>query len=202
MRMYTLEEGKRMVRAARKAVKSYVSSHRFDRTEADRHAFGLDKRHGVFVTIAHYPTMEVRGSMGFVSAEQPLGREVVDAAVAAASQDPRYVPVSHLELEHIVIEACVVGRTEPVRSIGAAGPVGGISRADGLYIEYGFNRGVLLPTAVGTGWPAEKMLDRLCANAGLPEHAWRRHGVEIFRFGAQAFRETEPDGDVEEIKLG
>jgi uncharacterized protein (TIGR00296 family) len=202
MRAYNLEDGKRLVRVARKTIEGYISSAIFDRAELDKYAFGFEQKHGIFVTIANYPTFEVRGSMGFVLSDLPVSRLIVDAAISAAAFDPRYIKLSKLELEDIVIEICVLSKLTQVKEKNLELIKKEIEESEGFYLEYGFKKSILLPTSMAFGWSIEDKLRNLCTQAGLIQDFWKQKDVKIFKFEAQAFREIEPNKEIEEIKLG
>jgi uncharacterized protein len=199
---YSLSEGELLVRAARNAMELYLTSSNFRREAAEMGLSGFGRRHGVFVTIYHYPTRTLRGCIGFTEGVKPLGKLIVDAAVSAATEDPRFVPLSPPEFGHIVIEVSLL--TEPEKISGDPSEIRKQVRIgkDGLMIEYGYNRGLLLPiVAVEEGWGAEEFLDNVCIKAGMAKQTWRQRGVSLYRFSAQVFAETEPRGRVTEVRL-
>jgi uncharacterized protein (TIGR00296 family) len=60
---------------------------------------------------------------------------------------------------------------------------------DGLVVEQGHRRGLLLPqVATERGWTPEQFLRQTCVKAGLPPDAWRR-GASVYRFEADVFGE-------------
>ncbi len=160
------------------------------------------QKHGVFVTLYHYPTKTLRGCIGFSEGIGEVRKLLVEAAVAAATEDPRFVPISHLEFEHMVIEVSVL--TKPERIHGNAEQVKKqvkIGR-DGLVIEYGYHKGLLLPIVpVEERWSIPMFLDNVCLKAGLPEHTWMHGTAVLYKFSTQVFRETAPNGNVEEVML-
>ncbi|VVB76698.1 Uncharacterised protein [uncultured archaeon] len=202
MKTYSLHEGELLVKAARNAIEIFVGSAEFRREAVEKGIEELDQKHGVFVTIYHYPTRTLRGCIGFTEATEPVKRMIVDAAIAAATEDPRFVPVSHLEFDHITIEVSVLSKAE--RMAGSPDEIKDqikIGR-DGLVIDYGYHRGLLLPAVpVEEGWGAEEFLDNLCTKAGLKQHVWKQRGVALSRFSTQVFAEAEPRGRVRELRL-
>src|SRR5665647_1777002 len=68
-----------------------------------------DKR-GVFVTLTK--AGELRGCIGFPYPVMPLGDAIEDAAVAAATGDPRFPPVRRDELSSVRVEVTIL--TVPV----------------------------------------------------------------------------------------
>lgn len=202
MDFYSVDDGAKLVAAARNAIELYIGSKEFRKEAILRTIQGFTQKHGVFVTLYHYPTMSLRGCIGFSDPVGELKELLVEASIAAAADDPRFVPVSHVELEHLAVEVSVLTRPEPLR--GNADSVKRRIRIgrDGLIIEYGYNKGLLLPiVAAEERWSVPKFLDEVCIKAGLPEHTWRTSNAQLFKFSAQVFRETEPKGRVEEIRL-
>jgi len=49
----------------------------------------FNEKAGVFVTIDHYPTMSLRGCIGYSRAIGPVKRLLVDAAIAAGNRRPK-----------------------------------------------------------------------------------------------------------------
>jgi uncharacterized protein (TIGR00296 family) len=202
MKVYSLEEGKKLVKAARIAIELYLKSPYFDKKVVEREISSFKEEHGVFVTIEHYPTKELRGCIGFIKAPGPIKSSLIDAAIAAATEDPRFVSMSHRELEDVTIEVSILSKPEPItgspEEIKKQVKVG----RDGLIIEYGFYSGLLLPiVAVEQGWDSEEFLKNVCIKAGLSPHMWRQNGVSLYRFETQVFREEKPNGEIEEIKM-
>ncbi len=201
---YTLEQGKKLVKAARYSIELFIRSPHFERKHIERTIEEMNAKEGVFVTIEHYPTRELRGCIGFPNPIGPLNSSVVEASIAAATEDPRFVPVSHVELEDIVVEVSVLSKMELVKgstpeSIKRKIKVG----RDGLFLEYGYYSGLLLPiVAVQEHWNTEEFLENVCMKAGLARHMWRQSGIQLYKFTTQVFREKEPNGEVEEVLLG
>ena len=200
MGFYSIEEGMKLVRAARNAIELHIRSPHFRRGMLEKELAGFGEGHGVFVTLSHYPTGSLRGCIGFPNPTAPLRRTLVDAALAASSVDPRFVPVSHEELERLLVEVSIL--SEPLAIKGTPEDIlNGIKVGrDGLIIEYGYHSGLLLPiVAVEEEWNAEEYLENLCIKASLPIHAWRQGSARLYRFTAQVFRELSPHGPIEEI---
>jgi AmmeMemoRadiSam system protein A len=143
----------------------------------------MDRRAGVFVSL--HKRDALRGCIGHIEPDQPLSRAVSSSAIAAASTDPRFDPVTPDEMRELQIEVSILGLLERV------------ARADeieigrhGLLVERGWNRGLLLPqVAVEWGWDAEAFLSQTCHKAGLPLDAWRA-AATIWRFEAEVFSEA------------
>jgi AmmeMemoRadiSam system protein A len=137
---------------------------------------------GVFVSLHNQG--DLRGCIGHIEPNEPLGRIVVYCAVAACSSDPRFAAVTTSELSELDIELSLLGPLEP---IAGANDVE-IGR-HGLVVEQGWNRGLLLPqVATEWHWDAPTFLSHTCHKAGLPTDAWQK-GARIWRFEAEVFGE-------------
>jgi hypothetical protein len=137
---------------------------------------------GVFVTIKRRG--ELRGCLGTLQCQRGLAAEIVRCAADAATEDPRFPPVSGDELPELAVEVSVLGPLEP---IDPNDPNAIVIGRHGLVAEQGFRRGLLLPQVASEwGWTVEQFLRQTCVKAGLPPDAWQ-HGARISRFGADVF---------------
>jgi uncharacterized protein len=145
----------------------------------------LAEKRGAFVTL-HRPDGELRGCVGLMRSDRPLLDTVARMAVAAATEDDRFDPVTEAELDELTIEISALGPLEPIRPEKVE-----VGR-HGLLIGYGSRRGVLLPQVpVEHGWDRETFLAHTCRKAGLPEDTWQKPGVELLGFTATVFGEGE-----------
>jgi hypothetical protein len=111
-------------------------------------------------------------------------------AVAAATEDPRFVPVSIDELGEIDIEITVLSPLSPI--LPEAVEVG----RHGLVIRKGRHSGLLLPQVpVEQGWGRARYLAGVCQKAGLAPGAWRDKDAQLYGFSGQVFSERDGRGD-------
>jgi len=142
----------------------------------------LDVPGGAFVTLHKHG--ELRGCIGHIEPNEPLGEVVARCAVAAATTDPRFPPITVAELQQIEIEISLLGLLEPIH-----GPDEIEIGRHGLVVEHRWQRGLLLPqVATEWKWDADTFLAQTCHKAGLPLDAWKR-GARVFRFEAEVFGE-------------
>jgi len=169
-----------LIRLARDAIAAWLEEER--RLGAPTRPAVLEENRGVFVTLRN--GAELRGCIGYPLPSQPLGAAVVDAAIAAATADPRFPVVAADELERLSLEVSVL--TPPV-SVAADEVVVG---RDGLVIELDGRRGLLLPqVASENGWQRADLLAGVCLKAGLPAQAWLDPHARLERFEAEVFGE-------------
>ena len=127
----------------------------------------------------------LRGCIGYTEAVAPLFKVVQECAVAAATEDPRFPPVSSNELPSLRIEISVLTPLVPI--LPEEVEVG----RHGLMVAQGRMRGLLLPQVpVELGWDRETFLDQTCVKAGLSPSAWR-HGATLRAFTAEVFAEEK-----------
>jgi AmmeMemoRadiSam system protein A len=141
----------------------------------------------VFVTLRGAPSYyepegELRGCVGQVEASGPLCVAVQDAAVKAATVDPRFDPVTLEEVDDLSIEISVLSPMRPVERYEEIE----IGR-DGLFIIGERRRGLLLPEVpLRYGWEPREFVRQLCRKAGLPDDAWPDH-ARLLAFTTESF---------------
>jgi len=174
---------RRLLEIARRAIEAHTANRPLPVPDVSG---VLGTRGGAFVTL--HTGSELRGCIGHVEADQPLGEVVPRCAIAAASEDPRFPPVTANELRRLVIELSLLGMLEPL-----AGPAEVEIGRHGLVASRGGRRGLLLPqVAVEWDWDAEAFLAHTCHKAGLLRDAWKR-GANLWRFEAEVFAEPPTD---------
>jgi len=154
-----------------------------DYSPSPREEKALNVRSGCFVTITQ--DGHLRGCIGNFQSQQPLFQEVATMAVAAASQDPRFQPMSRDELDNFSLEITILSPLVKIDDIKQI-EVG----THGIYIVKGHNRGVLLPqVATDYGWDRETFLQQTCLKAGLSQNSWQQPEAEIYFFCGQIISE-------------
>ncbi|MDE1862607.1 MAG: TIGR00296 family protein [Thaumarchaeota archaeon] len=193
-------DGELLVRSARAAVTEFLMSGRkMDPPPEARSRFSFNA--GVFVTISRND--ELRGCIGYPTPDRKLFESLLDAAVASATEDPRFLPLEPPELGSVSFEVSVLTAPEVVRvdhpsQYPSAIKVG----RDGLVVRWRYGSGLLLPQVpVEYGWNEEEFLSHTCQKAGAPLDCWRTGNTTILKFEGIIFRETSPSGPVVRAKL-
>jgi AmmeMemoRadiSam system protein A len=139
---------------------------------------------GAFVTLHHRGRL--RGCVGVSGRTLSLGETIVQSAVSAARNDPRFTAIATHEVPEVEIEISVLSEA---RAIAPGAIEVGIH---GLLVVRGGRRGLLLPqVAIERCWPALRFLEETCRKAGLEADAWRHPETEILAFTAEVFSERE-----------
>lgn len=201
---FSHDEGEFLVKLARQAITDYLVNHRCMAIPS-----GIKKKYltkcGVFVTlnVIGQGMDELRGCIGYPTAEFPLAEATINAAISAATKDPRFSPVEKNELGNITVEVSVL---TPPSLIEVQNPreypdeiqIG----RDGLIVENGWFKGLLLPQVpVEWKWDCEEFLGHCCMKAGLPSDAWVLPGTKIYKFSCIIFKELTPCGKIERLNL-
>ena len=189
------EDGHILVKTARIIVTEYIKNGTEPKLEKEfKNNFSF--KSGVFVTLNN--TLGLRGCIGYPLPDKSLFNALEDAAISAATQDPRFPPVKYEELDSITFEVTVL---TPPKKIVVNKPEECLSKIkvgrDGLIIKHGFYSGLLLPQVpIEYGWNEEEFLEYTCEKAGLPKNYWRNSDTEIQKFEGIVFKEEKPNGAV------
>ncbi len=176
---------KELLALARKSVENYVEmGHPYQPEPSKSEA--LNRELGAFVTLKIGG--DLRGCIGYTSAVKPLYLTVRDTATLAAVRDPRFPPVTALELPRLHYEISVLSPLRRVLNIEQI-KVG----EDGLIMVNGNSEGLLLPQVpVEEKWNRQTFLEQTCRKAGMHKDCWKDDGTDIFKFTAVVFGEHKP----------
>jgi len=186
-------DGELLVKTARRAVTEFLSNGNRMKLESElEEKFSFNS--GVFVTLNNPDGL--RGCIGFPMPEKKLSHAIVEGAIAAATEDPRFPSVKTNELNDIVFEVTVL--TPPIE-IDVSDPTEYLEKIkvgrDGLIIRHSFSSGLLLPQVpVEYGWNVEEFLQHTCEKAGLSKDTWKNESVKIEKFEGIIFKEETPNG--------
>ena len=146
------------------------------------------EKRGVFVTLTKEGCL--RGCIGFPYPVIPLGDAIAQAAVAAATEDPRFPPVSRDEIPFISVEVTVLTPPATITGPPDERPSHVEPGRHGLIVRGMGTSGLLLPqVCTDYKWDARTFLDQTCVKAGLPPHLWHQKSVEVLTFEGQIFSE-------------
>jgi len=195
-----LEEGYSLVKTARKIVTEFLKNGtRIKLGDKFQDKFSFNS--GVFVTLNDRDGL--RGCIGFPLPDKKLFKALEDAAIAAATEDPRFIPVRFEELELITFEVTVLTPPQKIEVKEYQEYLSKIKVGqDGLIVKYGYNLGLLLPQVpVEYHWDVKEFLEHTCQKAGLPKDYWMKPEIEIKKFEGIVFKELSPNGEIIQEKL-
>jgi uncharacterized protein (TIGR00296 family) len=191
------EDGKQAVRFARLAITDEVT---FNGLSSKLPA-SFNEPSGVFVTLNTYPALELRGCIGYPGPAFPL-KDALEESARAACHDPRFLDLEEHELNDIVVEVTILTSPEPIVVNNRNDLLNVIKIGKhGLMLEYRGRRGVFLPQVpVEWNWNVLEYLENLCQKAGIGKDRWKEKDCHIFGFEGHIFKETSPNGVIEEVK--
>lgn len=186
--MITKEEGEFLVKLARRSIESYLKDKKLIDVPIDT-PDTLKEDMGAFVTLNSKG--QLRGCIGYPEPEKPLVNVVLEVALSAAIQDPRFPPVTADELDDIEVEVSVLTKPELIEVESPSKYPKKIKVSeDGLVVERNFIRGLLLPQVpVEWQWDEEEFLSNTCMKAGLTPDCWLDPETKIYKFQSQIFNE-------------
>jgi uncharacterized protein (TIGR00296 family) len=189
------EQGASLVCLAREAISAFLA----DGTTI-RPPSGPDVSAGIFVTLNYLTSRNqehLRGCIGFPVSFKSLHESVVEAAIAAATADPRFPPVDLPELPNLILEVSVL--TPPEKLCGSLAQIQESIKigTHGLILRWKYGSGLLLPQVpVELKWGVEEFLTNTCYKAGAKVEVLHDPSTALFSFQAMVFKELSPGGKV------
>lgn len=123
---------------------------------------------------------KLRGCIGDIEAYQPLYKNIIKNAIAAAFYDPRFELVRKEELNDLEIEISILGPTSPLRNASGLRGVKEIKKGDGVILEKDGRRAVFLPQVWEELPEKNDFLTHLALKAGLGPNDWKSANYEVF----------------------
>ncbi|MFH1587204.1 MAG: TIGR00296 family protein [Candidatus Diapherotrites archaeon] len=201
--MFTVEDAGKLIALARKSIEYYLASGRYLMDEPKERKFKEER--GAFVSLHTYPGHQLRGCIGFIEPIKSVWETVIECSVSAAFRDPRFPKLTASEWgrNDIVVEISVLSIPDLIYVTDPEEYLGKIQIGrDGLIIERGINKGILLPQVpVEFGWGVEEFLNQCCLKAGLRKDEWEEDGTVVYKFSAHVWKESAPKGEVIEENL-
>jgi AmmeMemoRadiSam system protein A len=180
-----IERGEVLLPIARAAISSALKVSYL----ADESAPWLTEHGACFVTLTQRG--DLRGCIGSLQAHRPLLADVKSNAVSAALRDPRFAPLSVMELYATEIEISLLSSTEPMEVRDEADALAQLRpNVDGVIFEYGSYRSTFLPQVWENLAQPRDFLAMLRRKAGLPEDFWAE-GVKLSRYSVTKWREKD-----------
>ena len=186
--MLTNEDGEYLIKIAKLAIENYLENEEKLDVPEDCPDY-LKENLGVFVTLNE--NNELRGCIGYPEPVASLINATIDVAISAAVNDPRFPSLTKDELNDISVEVTVLTKPEIIKVNTPQDYLKEITIGeDGLIVENGFNRGLLLPqVATEHNMDEETFLANTCMKAGLSPQSWLENNTEIYKFQGQIFKE-------------
>jgi MEMO1 family protein len=181
---FSTKEKQELLKIARNTVTQFLYDGKRPAVNPSELSENLKLHAGAFVTLTEKG--QLRGCIGQFTSDEPLYLLIQDMAIASATEDPRFEPVTSSEVSHLSIEISVLSPMKRIHS-----PKEIVLGKHGIYMVKGRASGTFLPqVATGTGWSLEEFLGH-CARdkAGIGWDGWKT--AELYVYEATVFSEKE-----------
>jgi AmmeMemoRadiSam system protein A len=163
-----------LVKLAKRTVESYIKKGKV--VQAKRLTPEMKPRAGVFVSI--HKGGELRGCIGTIEPQRKnVAEEIIANAIASASRDPRFYPITADELAELEYSVDILTKPEPVKSRKQLD-----AKRYGVIVEAGGRKGLLLPDLEGVD-SVNYQIDICRQKAGIdPEEPVKLYRFEVKRY--------------------
>ena len=200
--IFTVADGKELIQFARDNIEYYLKNNEGVMIpEGIREKF--KENYGAFVTLNTHNVKgnPLRGCIGYIEPKFALYDVIHKVSISSATEDTRFSSVSINEMDNITIEISIL---TPPKILEVSSPNEYLEKIvigrDGLIVERGMQRGLLLPQVPidhDRNWDVETFLNHTCSKAWLSSDAWKDiKGTKISSFQAIIFEEITPLGEV------
>ncbi len=195
----TIEDGRLLVKTARSTVAAFLECGHVQ--PDDKFDSRFSYKSGVFVTLNDQSGL--RGCIGYVVPNKSLSLTLKDAAIAAATKDSRFPPLSLNDLSVVTFEVTIL---TPPETIFVDSPEQLLHKIkvgrDGLIVSNRYYSGLLLPQVpLEYGWNEMEFLEHTCQKAELSKDCWKHPETQVQRFEGIIFKEEQPNGHIIEGEL-
>jgi AmmeMemoRadiSam system protein B/AmmeMemoRadiSam system protein A len=180
--LLTDDDKNTLLSIARKSIFEYLKNEEVTELPKQNYNDTLKQTMGIFVSL--HQGKNLRGCIGRFETIEPLYQLVQEMAIAAATNDKRFKPVTMDELDELSIEISVL---TPLKKIHTKEEIE-IGR-HGIYIKQGLYHGTLLPqVATENNWSVDEFLGYCAKNkARIGWDGWKT--AELFTYEAIIFSE-------------
>jgi AmmeMemoRadiSam system protein A len=187
---FTPDDRKFLLGLARRTVREAATTGQLPPVSADGLAPKFTAPAGCFVTLTKHG--QLRGCIGYIVAQGPLYRAVVENARNAALRDTRFEPVAPEEVSQLEIEISVLTEPQP---LFFSSPDDLLRRlrpgVDGVVLQIGGRGATYLPQVWEQIPDKEEFLNNLAEKAGCAPSAWRGPDTSVLIYHVEAFKESD-----------
>ncbi len=165
------------VELVKKTVEEFVKKGRIPSIPAEIPE-DMKRKAGVFVSIKKKG--KLRGCIGtFLPFTENIYTEIVRNAIATATEDPRFPPITEMELDDLEYSVDILSPPQPVKSLDELDP-----KKYGIIVVKDWKKGLLLPDIEGVN-TVDEQLKIAKLKAGIDPFD---SDVEIFKFKVERYR--------------
>ncbi len=149
----------------------------------------LEEDGAAFVTINTKPNKQLRGCIGSLQAYRPLYKDIISNAQSAALRDPRFIPLTLEELNHITIEVSILSKAKVLEY----NDMEDLKRKvvpfqDGVVLKHDGRHATYLPQVWEQLPQFEDFFSSLCLKANLTDNCLSEH-PEISIYQVKKYKE-------------
>ena len=187
---FNADDRKLLLGLARRALREAVTTGKLPEVSAEELSAKFTADKACFVTLTKHG--ELRGCIGYLEAQGPLYRAILDNARNAALHDPRFEPVTERELDRLEIEISVLTAPQPLAFNSPDDLLRKLQpRRDGVVLQMRGHGATYLPQVWEQIPDKTEFLDNLAIKAGCEPKEWRKPGVRVSIYHVEAFKEAD-----------
>jgi hypothetical protein len=187
---FTVADRKYLLELARKTVRAVASGGPLPEVSGASLATKFTAPQGCFVTLTEHG--DLRGCIGYIRAQGPLYKAVIENARNAAISDPRFPPVAPDEVDRLQIEISVLTEPQPLPFTSSADLLQKLQpHKDGVVLQIGARGATYLPQVWDQLPDKVEFLNSLAEKAGCDRTDWRQPGTSVFIYHVEAFKESD-----------
>lgn len=186
----TLTDGEKkiLLKIAREAIELVVQEKTLLKLNIDSYTPALREHGASFVTLT--VQHQLRGCIGTLEAHQPLVEDVREHAIAAAMEDPRFLPVEKSELNRIRIEVSRLGAPEALSYESSEDLIKKLNpHVDGVIIKYSERKATFLPQVWEKIPDPSEFMNQLCHKMIGQANLWQESKLQVFTYPVEEFQE-------------
>lgn len=190
MKNQTLQDEEKVIllKLARRTVEAAARRNALPEVKLAEYSASLQEPGASFVTLTI--NNNLRGCIGALEAYQPLVKDVITHAAAAATEDYRFSPVSLEEVYLLKIEISVLTKPEVLTYSTAVDLMNALIPGKmGVILKDGHRRATFLPQVWEQLPDKQEFLSHLCQKMGAPGHLWKTKNLEVFTYQVEEFHE-------------
>jgi len=174
---------------ARRSIKHFLETHDYLKiSETNLPSPELSKKQGTFVTLTIDEAL--RGCIGNIEPLNPIYQDILENAVSSAFYDPRFLPLSKDEFNHVKIEISLLSIPQKLDYKNSTELLEKLSHAKpGVILQKEMNKATFLPQVWEELPSALDFLSQLCLKAGLSADEWIMGELEVKSYTAEVFHE-------------
>ena len=182
------KDRKFLLELARKTLEGYLKNGSKPGVDEGKIPEKLKEMKGCFVTLEK--NHQLRGCIGHILPQKRLYECVIENAINAALNDPRFPPVRYEELKDIEIEISVLSVPKKLDYSSSEDLLEKLTPLrDGVILKSGWRQATYLPQVWEQIPRKEDFLSSLCRKGYMPGDCWRKGETEVYVYRAQVFRE-------------